>query len=173
MTLLPLTATLAVTTGTYCCPFREGSTMFRFEARHLVFVLGLVAPMPAFAATFCVAVNGGFGNGGTSYVAPDFALPVSGLCKPWAGFTKDATTVIATASGTGCLSSNGKVLTLAIFNTDPAAFGSHNFVSDYVRICPKSAGTCPISGSDDGNYSGTAAEQTCTAALLRVPVFHD
>ena len=147
--------------------------MLRFHALRLYLVLGLIAPMPAFAANFCVAVNGGFGNGGTSYVAPDFALPVSGLCKPWSGFTKTGASVITTASGTGCVSSNGKVLTLSIFNTDPAYFSPGEAVSDHVQICPKGIAKCPVPGQDQGYFGGPAAEQACTAALLRLPAVHD
>jgi hypothetical protein len=32
------------------------------------------------ASNFCVAVNGGFGSGGTSYVAPAFTLPAKNNC---------------------------------------------------------------------------------------------
>lgn len=66
---------------------------------------GLIAPDAAKAANFCIAVNGGVGHGGTSYVGPSFALPAAGKCAAWAGFTKTAVTVIAIGSGTGCVSS--------------------------------------------------------------------
>jgi hypothetical protein len=32
---------------------------------------------------------------------------------------------------------------------------------------------CTISGQDQGYFGGTAAEQTCTATLLNIPVTHD
>jgi hypothetical protein len=148
--------------------------MPRFNIPSLFFALGLVAPVPALAANFCVAVNGGFGGaGGTSFVGTGFALPVSGICKPWSGFTKTATTVIAFATGTGCLSSTGKVLTLSISNTDPDNFGAGVAVSDQIRICPTGTTGCPITGSDQGNFAGSAAEQICTANLLKLPVVHD
>ena len=39
---------------------------FRFKKAHLVLALGLMAPLQSFAsseAPYCIAVNGGFGNG--------------------------------------------------------------------------------------------------------------
>ena len=65
------------------------------------------------ASNFCVAVNGGFGSGGTSYIAPAFTLPAKNNCAAWSGFTKTASTVIAISTGTGCLASDGRVLTLS------------------------------------------------------------
>jgi hypothetical protein len=155
-------------------PNEKGNqTMFRFKRSHLALMLGLIAPVPAFATNFCIAVNGGFGSGGTSFVGPGFVVPTANLCEAWLGFTKTATSVIATATGTGCVSSNGKVLTLSIFDTDPPFLGAGTAVSDYIQLCPKGVTSCPISGSDQGYFAGTAAEQTCTAALLRLPVTHD
>ena len=49
--------------------------MFRFKTPIIVLALGLTAPIYAYAANFCVAVNGGFGSGGTSYIAPVFTVP--------------------------------------------------------------------------------------------------
>jgi hypothetical protein len=132
----------------------------------------LIAPV-CDAANFCVAVNGGFGSGGTSYIGTGFAVPAAGICKPWSGFTKTASTVIATAVGTGCLSSNGKVLPLSIFNTDPPFFGAGGSVSDQIQMCPEGVKGCPISGQDQGNFGGSAAEETCTTALLNLPATHD
>ena len=120
-----------------------------------------------------MAVNGGFGKGGTSYIAPTFALPAANHCAPWSGFTKTASTVIAISNGTGCLSKSGKVLTLSIFNTDPPFFGAGSAVSDQVQLCPTGITGCPISGQDQGNFGGSAAQQTCTAALLTLPDTHD
>jgi hypothetical protein len=148
--------------------------MLRSKISHLSLVLGLTVSVPAYAANFCIAVNGGFGKGGgTSFIAPSFPLPVSGMCKPWSGFTKTGTTVIAFATGTGCLSSDGKVLTFSISNTDPDNFGSGVAVSDQIVLCPKGITSCPVSGNDQGNFAGTAAQQTCVAALLKLPDTHD
>jgi hypothetical protein len=150
--------------------------MFRFKIPFVVLVLGLLAPTCADAANFCVAVNGGFGSlsGGTSYIAPAFTLPARNNCAAWSGFTKTATTVIAISTGTGCLSNNGKVLTLSIFNTDPPFFGSGKAVSDHIQLCPKGVAVCPITGQDSGNFGpGTAVQQTCTPKLLTLPQTHD
>ena len=147
--------------------------MFRLKTSHLILAVSLLSPIPSFAADYCVAVNAGFGKGGTSFVGPGFSLPAPNGCAPWAGFTKTATTVIATATGTGCLSSNGKVLTLSIFNTDPAFFGANVTGSDSIQLCPKGVKSCPISGNDQGYFAGSAEEQTCTLALLKLPASHD
>jgi hypothetical protein len=51
---------------------------FRFKKGHLLLALGLMAPLQSFAASeapYCIAVNGGFGNGGTTFVARNFTLP--------------------------------------------------------------------------------------------------
>ena len=146
--------------------------MFRFKTPALVLALGL-APICAHAANFCVAVNGGFGNGGTSYVAPAFKLPAANHCAAWSGFTKTASTVIAIATGTGCLSSNGQVLTLSIFNTDPEFLGEGAAVSDQIQLCPSGVASCPITGQDFGNFSGSAVQQPCTASLVTLPETHD
>jgi hypothetical protein len=146
--------------------------MFRFRTVHIFVALGLIAPTCIYAANFCVAVNGGFGNGGTSYVAPNFTLPAGRHCVPWSGFTKTASTVIAISTGTACLSGNSKVLTLSIFNADPDSFGAGMSVSDYVELCPEGVSGCPITGRDQGNFAGSAAEETCTNTLLQLPVTH-
>jgi|HubBroStandDraft_5_1064220.scaffolds.fasta_scaffold266137_1 hypothetical protein len=147
--------------------------MFRFKTSYLFLALGIIAPMPTFAANFCIAVSGGFGNGGTSFIAPSFTVPASNGCKSWSGFTKTAATVVATAIGTGCLSNSGKVLEFSILNTDPANFGTGVTFQDQVRLCPKSVTDCPVSGEDQGHFSGSAAEETCTASLLHYPTYHD
>src|SRR6516225_5346141 len=135
--------------------------------------LGVVLSGAALAQNFCVAVNGGFGSGGTSYIAPTFTLPVKNNCAAWSGFTKTATTVIAISTGTGCLASDGRVLTLSIFNTDPAFFGAGKAVADQIQLCPKGVTGCPITGQDVGNFAGPAVQQTCTASLLTLPPTHD
>ena len=126
------------------------------------------------ASNFCVAVNGGFGSGGTSYIAPAFTLPAKNNCAAWSGFTKTATTVIAISTGTGCLASDGRVLTLSIFNTDPTFFGEGKVVADQIQLCPKGVTGCPITGQDVGNFGpGLAVQQPCTASLLALPPTHD
>ena len=147
--------------------------MMRFKTPYIVLVLGLIAPIPTYAANFCVAVSGGFGNGGTSFIAPTFTLPAKNHCAAWSGYTKTASTVIAIANGAGCLASDGKVLTLSIFNTDPLFFGPGDSVSDQIRLCPTAVTGCPISGQDTGNFTGSATQQTCTTSLLTLPPTHD
>jgi hypothetical protein len=144
--------------------------MFRFN---ISLVLALIAPIHAYAANFCVAVSGGFGSGGTSFIAPTFKVPAKNHCAAWSGFTKTATTVIAISNGTGCVASDGKVLTLSIFNTDPSFFGAGASVSDQIQLCATGVTGCPITGQDVGNFGGTAAEQTCTTSLLTLPPTHD
>jgi hypothetical protein len=51
------------------------------------------------AEPYCIAVNGGFGFGGTTFVARNFSQPGEGKCTPWTGYTKTADTVILTTSG--------------------------------------------------------------------------
>ena len=135
--------------------------------------LGVVLSGAALAQNFCVAVNGGFGSGGTSYIAPVFTVPAKNNCAAWSGFTKTATTVIAISTGTGCLASDGRVLTLSIFNTDPGFFGGGKAVADQIQLCPKGVTGCPITGQDLGNFAGPAVQQTCTAGLLTLPPTHD
>ena len=147
--------------------------MFRFKTPIIVLALGLTAPIYAYAANFCVAVNGGFGSGGTSYVAPAFTLPAKNNCAAWSGFTKTASTVIAISNGTGCLASDGRVLTLSIFNTDAEFFGAGTAVLDQIELCPKGVTGCPITGEDIGNFTGPAVQQTCTASLLTLPPTHN
>ena len=148
--------------------------MNHFKTTHLFLLLGLIAPVCSFAANYCIKVNGGFGNGGTSFIGRGFALPTPGFCKPWSGFTKTATSVIATSTGTGCLSGDGKVLTVTVFSTDPAWFGAGQFGTDHIRLCPAGVSGCPIgSGTDVGSFGGPAAPQGCTSKLLSLPAIHD
>lgn len=151
--------------------------MFRFTTQFVVLALGLIAPVCGYAASFCVAVDGGFGSGGTSYIAPAFTLPAKNHCTAWSGFTKTATTVIAISTGTGCLSGSGKALTLSIFNTDPEFFGPGTVASDQIQLCPNGVTGCPITGQDVGSFGGTsgttAVQQSCTASLLKLPQTHD
>ena len=148
--------------------------MFRFKTPFMLLALGLIAPIYAYAANFCVAVNGGFGNGGTSYIAPAFTMPAKNNCAAWSGFTKTAASVIAISTGTGCLASDGRVLTLSIFNTDLEFFGAGVAVLDQIELCPKGVTGCPITGQDVGNFGpGLAVQQTCTASLLTLPPTHD
>ena len=147
--------------------------MIRFKTHHYLLALGLIAPLYCSAANYCIAVAGGFGNGGTSFVGKGFAVPAAGACKPWAGYLKTGSTVIATTTGSGCLSSDGKVLQLTLLSTDPSFFGSNSYAVDQIRLCPSGVGSCPIGGGQDvGYFTGSAKQQTCTAQLLSLPAIH-
>jgi hypothetical protein len=146
--------------------------MFRIKTRHLFLLPGLLVPFYASAANYCIATGGGFGSGGTTFIGIGFTLPAANNCAPWAGYTKTATTVILTTTGTGCMSSNNKVLTLSVFSTDPAYLGTGTIAVDYIRVCPTAS--CPIgSGTDQGQFGGSAAPETCTTKLVTLPMNHD
>lgn len=139
----------------------------------MLLALGLIAPIYSYASNYCIAVGGGFGSGGTSFIGPGFALPTAGKCKPWSGFTKTASTVVLFSAGTGCLSSDSKVLTFSISNTDPSFLGANSAGWDQIEHCPAGVKSCPIgSGNDQGQFGGTAAAETCTPTLLRLPSSH-
>jgi hypothetical protein len=122
--------------------------------------------------TFCIATGGGFGNGGTTFVGPSFAVPAANKCTPWSGFTKTASTVILTTSGAACLSTTGKTLTLNVSSADPAFLGT-NPAADYIQLTrPSSTGTF-TGGTDQGEFSGSADQITCTSSLLTLPDAHD
>ena len=148
--------------------------MFRFKIPHLILMLGLSAPLSLYAASFCIAVDGGFGSGGTTYVAPTFVMPAANGCSPWAGFTKTASTVILVASGTGCLATNGKSLQFSISMQDPQFFSAGTLVSDYITVCKEGVSGCTAIVSDQGFFSSSDVKEiTCTATLLKFPQGHD
>jgi hypothetical protein len=127
-------------------------------------------------ANYCIAVNGGFNGdgGGTSYIGKGFTVPAAGNCVPWSGFTKTASTVVLTTTGTGCLSSDGKVLTVSVSSADPDYLGALTPGSDYITLCMAGVTGCPVGDQDQGALGGggNAAEQTCTAKLLKLPSSH-
>jgi hypothetical protein len=137
-------------------------------------VASLAAGVAYAEANYCVAVSGGFGSGGTTFIGKGFSVPAAGNCTPWSGFTKTASSVILITTGTGCTSSNGKVVTLSLFSTDPSWFGAGGSGSDYIQFCPKGVSGCPLgSGEDLGAFTGTAAPETCTTSLENLPAIHD
>jgi hypothetical protein len=136
-------------------------------------MLGLIAPLYSNAANYCIAAGGGFGSGGTTYIGPGFVLPLAGKCKPWSGYTKTASSVVLVTTGTGCLSSDSKVLTFSMSSTDPGFLSPGVAASDYIQFCPPGTKSCPVAASDQGNFGGSAAPTTCTAALLKLPSTHD
>jgi len=149
--------------------------MFSFKKSHLVALLGVIAPVSSFATShYCIEVGGGFGKGGTTFIGTNFAVPAEGVCAPWSGFTKTASTVILMSSGVGCLSSDGKVLTVSVSSQDPSYFGSDAPHSDYIQICPAGTKSCPLGGGrDNGEFSGPAAPISCTSSLESLPAMHD
>jgi hypothetical protein len=150
--------------------------MFRFKiSRLLLFpLLGLISVDTSIAEShLCIAVGGGFGHGGTTFIGSGFALPAVNNCTPWAGFTKTASSVILTTSGTGCLSSDGKVLTVSVLNADPSFFGSGQTRADYIRLTRSSTSVGFSAGQDNGYFVGSANTLTCTTALLQLPPNHD
>ena len=120
---------------------------------------------------FCIATAGGFGSGGTTFVAPGFTLPASNKCTPWSGFTKTASTVILNTSGAACLSSTGKTLTVSVSSLDPAF--SANPASDYIQLTRASSTGSFTGGADQGQFAGSANQATCTSGLLSLPDVHD
>jgi hypothetical protein len=140
----------------------------------------LLAPVHSFAATpapgpapYCIAVNGGFGNGGSTYVARNFTMPDASKCTPWTGYTKTATTVVLTTDGTACLSSDSTALTVSVASADPDFFGIGAQAADYIKMS-RATVTDPFSGSDAGLYlGGSAAQTSCTNDLLSLPAVHD
>ena len=149
--------------------------MIRFRPSYVMLMLGLAAPLCSNAADYCIKTNGGFGNGGSSFIGKNFALPAAGVCKPWAGLTKTASSVIAISTGTACRSTDGKALELTISSTDPSFLGSGVIGSDHIRLCPGGAANCPFGGGfGTGTFSNGGAElQTCTSALANLPAIHD
>jgi hypothetical protein len=121
---------------------------------------------------FCIATAGGFGSGGTTFVAPGFIVPAENKCTPWSGFTKTATTVILTTSGGACLSTTGKTLTVSVSSADPDFVGT-NPASDYIQLTRPSSSGSFTGGTDQGEFSGSADQITCTSSLLSLPDIHD
>src|SRR5580692_5115534 len=122
---------------------------------------------------FCIATAGGFGSGGTTFVAPSFTVPAENKCTPWSGFTKTASTVILTTSGAACLSTTGKTLTVSVSSADPDFFGAGSAPSDYIQLTRSSSTGTFTGGTDQGAFAGNANQITCTASLLTLPDSHD
>lgn len=127
------------------------------------------------AQSLCLLVGGGQAAGGGTYVGQGMSVPANGTCKPWSGFLKTASTVVAFSTGSGCTSSDGKVFTATLASTNPSFFGPGTIVSDHIQLCL--TGTCPakISQSDVSSYFGTTsvATTTCTSTILSLPSSHD
>jgi hypothetical protein len=141
-------------------------------------LLLMVHPVHSFAAAaapapYCIATAGGFGHGGTTFIARSFSFPEASKCTTWSGYTKTATTAILTTGGTACLSSDSKALTVSVSSADPEFLGVGQQASDYIRMTRDSA-TDPFTGQDQGIYFlGSAEPVTCTSDLLTLPASHD
>lgn len=139
-----------------------------------LFLAALITGTTAHAASnYCIAVGGGFGGGGTTFIGKNFAVPADGNCAPWSGFTKTASTVVVFSFGNGCLSSDGKVLTVSVTSVaGNFCFAGSSTCTDYITLCNVASG-CPVASEDVGSFAGTAKEETCTASLLKLPSSHD
>jgi hypothetical protein len=148
--------------------------MLRFTTSLMALALGL-APVGADAANFCLAVNGGFGNGGHTFIAPGFTLPAPNQCAAWSGFTKAASTVVLISNGTGCVSSNGAAMDLSIFSTDTDFFGSGptSFAFDTIKLCLTSCAFTSQDISSQGSLGGGIVEKVPCTGLLKLPENHD
>ena len=148
--------------------------MFSFKKSHLLLLVGLIAPVSrAATAHYCISVDGGFGHGGTTFIGSGFAVPAEGICTPWTGFTKTGSTVVLTTSGTGCLSSDGKALTISVSSADPSYLGEGQLGSDYIKLSRSGSSGSFTSGEDTGAFGGSAIPTTCTTSLLTLPSSHD
>jgi hypothetical protein len=127
-------------------------------------------------ADYCIAVNGGWGNGGTTFVGVNFSSPAAGACKPWSGIFKTATSVVGTSVGTACLSDDGKLFTVSLQSTAPEWLGVGVTATDHIELCPlASTQGCPAHAgqSDRGTFSGPAVKRACNAATSQIPSSHD
>lgn len=121
---------------------------------------------------FCIATAGGFGNGGTTFVAPGFTVPAQNKCTTWSGLTKTASTVILNTSGAACLSTTGKTLTVSVSSADPGFLGTSP-ASDYIQLTRASSAGSFSGGTDQGEFAGSANQVSCTSGLLSLPDIHD
>ena len=116
-------------------------------------------------------MGGGFGSGGSTFVARNFSFPEANKCTPWAGYTKTSDTVIFTTTGTACLSGDSTALTVSVSSADPDYLGVSKLAVDYIGMTRTSV-TDPFSGEDQGYLAGGAATISCTDDLLSLPSFH-
>lgn len=155
---------------------------FNREMLAAIAAIGLIGSVEAGTTSYCIAVNGGFGNGGTTFVARQFEVPTANQCSPWSGYTKTAGTVVLNTSGSACLSNDGHVLTLGLSSFNPNWTGGA-FAPDYIQICPEgvkctsadlSVEDKPLAGHgiDLGFFEGNAEEIKCTESLLTLPNSH-
>jgi hypothetical protein len=150
-----------------------------------VAAVGVIGSVEA-ATPYCIAVDGGFGHGGTTIVARQFDVPAANMCSPWAGYAKTAGSVVLSTSGSACLSEDGHVLTVGVSSVNPN--WTVEYAPDYIQICPTGAHCTsgdesvfgqPLAGHGidvgffGGSAPGSAAEEiNCTTSLLTLPNSH-
>lgn len=139
----------------------------------LSLLLLLLAPTFSFGSNLCIAISGGFGKGGSTFVEPSFSAPSEGKCSLWTGFTKTAIDVIVTTYGTGCLSSDGRALTMALSSVNPGWFGPGEIRSDYITMTRSESSKPFTTGNDQGAFSGDAEVVSCSSSLLDLPSSHE
>jgi hypothetical protein len=143
---------------------------------------GLIGSVYADPVPYCIAVGGGFGSGGTTFVARQFEVPAPNKCTPWAGYTKTSGTVVLTTSGTACMSDDGNVMTVGVSSVNPNWTGGA-YAPDYLQFCPQgthctsadvSVENSPLAGNgiDLGFSAGSAVQIDCTDDLLDLPANH-
>ena len=93
-------------------------------------------------------------------------------CSPWTGYTKTASTVVATTSGTACLSSDNTTLTVSVTSADPS-FLAGTIACGLHPDVPAGWPSEPFTGNDYGYFAGTAEPISCTSELLNLPSAHD
>lgn len=146
-------------------------------------LIGSALADPGSPTPYCIAVNGGWNNGGTTFVARQFEVPSANKCSPWAGYTKTSATVVLSTSGSACLSDDGNVLTVGVNSINPNWTGANVYAPDYIQICPmnsmctwddQSVEAQPLAGAgiDLGFFGGSAAQVDCTDDLLNLPHSH-
>jgi hypothetical protein len=153
---------------------------FRFKKAHLATLLALIAPLQSFATTptapsespYCIAVNGGWPSGGTTFVARNFTQPSESKCSVWTGYTLTASTVVLNTSGEACLSTDSTQLTVSVTSLDPEYLGGGSIVGDYIQL-NRTSSSDPFSGQDYGHFPGSAEPTTCTSDLLTLPSSHN
>ena len=132
-----------------------------------VVAVGLIGSVEAGTAPFCIAVGGGFGNGGTTFVARQFQIPVANQCSPWAGYTKTSSTVVLNTSGSACLSDDGHVLTVGVSSVNPNWTGGHmlRITSRFARQA--STALLPTAASKTSRSRATASTSDSSAEVRR------
>jgi hypothetical protein len=125
---------------------------------------------------FCIAVNGGFGGGGVTFVGKNFVAPANGTCQPWSGTMRAGSTVVGTSTGAACQSNDGVLLTVSLQTTAPEWFGIGQTATDHIELCRlNSPQRCQAGvGSNRSSHStGSATQVTCTTTLRNIPSTHD